>query len=214
MVRFPLPGPGDLIRAADRGYDAIERAIALVPRISKVIDQIERITQRAEVVITDVDRTRQRADEVIASTDALVERAGALLAAGELLLDRADRLLSQADGLLGQAGGPLEQASQLLARFQPALSTLAPMIDQLAATTSPDEVAALIRLIDTLPELVQRLETEILPILATFGTVAPDVRDLLDTTMELNEILGSVPGLGRIKKRVEERQERQDLDRA
>jgi hypothetical protein len=58
------------------------------------------------------------------------------------------------------------------------------------------------------------LEAEILPILATFGTVAPDVRDLLDTTMELNEILGSVPGLGRIKKRVEERQERQDLDRA
>ncbi|MEO6704010.1 MAG: hypothetical protein ABI140_07680 [Jatrophihabitantaceae bacterium] len=220
-MRLPLPGPGDLLRVADRGYDAIERAIALVPRIGRLIDQIEQIATRADAVVTDVDRTRRRADQVIDHTDELVARAGALVASAEQLLSktnnllgRADGVLSTTDGLLSHADGPVQKASGLLDQFQPALTELAPILDQLAATTSPEEVAAVIKLIDTLPELVERLETEILPILGTFGTVAPDIRDLLETTREFNEILGSVPGLGRIKKRVEERQEQQDSERA
>ena len=45
-----------------------------------------------------------------------------------------------------------------------------------------------------------------LPVMTTLGTVAPDLHDLLDVSRELNEMLGKLPGLGRIKRRVEEEQ--------
>jgi hypothetical protein len=34
--------------------------------------------------------------------------------------------------------------------------------------------------------------------------VAPDLRDLLDICKELSELIGSVPGLGRVKKKIED----------
>jgi hypothetical protein len=40
--------------------------------------------------------------------------------------------------------------------------------------------------------------------------VAPDLHDLLETSRELNEMLAKLPGMGLIKKRVDEEQ---DLDR-
>ena len=62
-------------------------------------------------------------------------------------------------------------------------------------------------LIDHLPLLVGKLETEVVPILETLSTVSPDLHDLLDTSRELNEMLAKLPGMGRIKARVEEKQQ-------
>ena len=40
--------------------------------------------------------------------------------------------------------------------------------------------------------------------LTTLGSVAPDLHELLNVSRELNEILGKIPGVGRLKRRVEE----------
>ncbi len=85
--------------------------------------------------------------------------------------------------------------------------TLEPTLVTLADTTSPEEVAALVRMVDHLPEITRRLETELLPIMSTMGSVAPDIHDLLDVSRELNEMLAKLPGMGRLKKRVEDQQE-------
>jgi hypothetical protein len=193
MVQLPVPDPRDLLRLTAGSYQALEQAITLVPRITSLIGQIERIVQRADAVVTEVERTRQRTDQVIEQAAALTEQAAVLVERTATTADSADRVLGRTAALLDD--------------FQPSLSRLAPLAEQLASTTSPAEVAAAVALIDHLPLLVASLETDILPILATLDTVGPDVRDLLDTTKEFNEILGSVPGLGRIKRRVEERQE-------
>jgi hypothetical protein len=65
-----------------------------------------------------------------------------------------------------------------------------------------------------LPPIVGKLDSDILPVLDTLATVAPDLRDLLDVSKELNELIGAVPGLGRVKKRIEERQQEADDYRA
>ena len=46
-----------------------------------------------------------------------------------------------------------------------------------------------------------------IPVLHTLTSVAPDLHDLLDVSRELNEMLAKLPGMGRIKKRVDEQQE-------
>jgi hypothetical protein len=84
----------------------------------------------------------------------------------------------------------------------------------LADTTSAAEVDAMVGLIDALPNIVDKLDADILPVLDTLATVAPDLRDLLDVSKELNELISSVPGLGRVKKKIEEQQDAQDEYRA
>ena len=98
----------------------------------------------------------------------------------------------------------------LLDTYQPTLETLAPIVSRIAETTSPDEVDAVVHLIDALPGIVDKLDKDILPVLDTLSTVAPDLRDLLDVSRVMNELLGSVPGLGRVKRRVEVEQAEED----
>jgi hypothetical protein len=186
MTRLSVPGPRDLLRLTAGGYQALEQAIGLLPRVAALIGEIERIVARADALVTEVERTRQRTDAVVVRSAALIERTSTIV--------------DSAASVLGRTSG-------LLSEYQPALDRLAPLVDQLAGTTSPAEVAAAVKLIDELPRLVEALQRDILPILATLDNVGPDVRELLDSTKEFNEILGSVPGLGRIKKRVEERAE-------
>ena len=54
--------------------------------------------------------------------------------------------------------------------------------------------------------LAGQVEGDVLPVMRSLSTVAPDVHDLLDLTRELNGMLGKLPGMGRIKKRVDEQQ--------
>ena len=75
-----------------------------------------------------------------------------------------------------------------------------------AERDDPDEVAALVRMVDHLPELTARLEEDVLPIMGTLGSVAPDLHDLLAVSRELNDMLAKLPGFGRIKKRIDEEQ--------
>ena len=56
------------------------------------------------------------------------------------------------------------------------------------------------------PLLARKLETDVIPILQTLTSVAPDLHDLLDVSRELNEMLAKLPGMGRLKKRVDEEQ--------
>jgi ABC-type transporter Mla subunit MlaD len=177
----------------------VDRTEPLIERTGAVLRQTEPLVERAGEVL-------DQAQPLVKHAGDLADRAGTLIARAEPLAERVDPLVTQADELVGRAGG-------LLAEFEPSLRTLEPVLNRLAESTSPAEVDAAIQLIDTLPELVQAMETDVLPIMKTLGTVAPDLRDLLDTSKELNEILGSLPGLGRIKKRVEERQEQEDQDR-
>ena len=72
----------------------------------------------------------------------------------------------------------------------------------------------MVKLIDSLPSIADKLDADILPVLDTLATVAPDLRDLLDVSKQLNELIGSVPGLGRVKRKIEEDQDSADEYRA
>jgi hypothetical protein len=65
-----------------------------------------------------------------------------------------------------------------------------------------------VKVIDQLPRLADKLETDIMPILDSLNSVAPDLHDLLDVSRELNEMLAQVPGMGRMKRRIDEQQGR------
>lgn len=144
----------------------------------------------------------------------LLERVTGLLGAAEKLVASAGRLIerieetrAEAAEVVARTDGTRARADALVDRFEPVLGRLLPTLERLAETTDPREVDALVSLIDHLPLLVGKLETEVVPILETLSTVSPDLHDLLDTSRELNEMLAKLPGMGRIKARVEEKQQ-------
>lgn len=186
-----LPGPNDVVKLAGHGYEAAERAMALVPRLVSIVGEVEQLMVRVNAVVGAIVETNQRASQVV---------------------DRTAQIVVRAEGLVGTAEGLVGRLTPIVDRFVPVLDRIEPMVARIADTTSPDEVDAVVKLIDTLPELSDKLRTDILPVLDTLGTVAPDLRDLLDSSKELNEIMSGLPGLGRVKKRIEERQAQEDAE--
>ena len=145
---------------------------------------------------------------------ALLTRATALLTGAEALLAEVRRLLDRIESTRADAGVVIaavdetrERADLLLEAAQGPLERLLPTLERLAETTDPREVDAMVGLIDRLPLIASRVEADVLPMLQTLSSVAPDLHDLLDVSRELNEMLAKLPGMGRIKKRVDEEQE-------
>jgi hypothetical protein len=182
-MRLAVPGPRDLLGVLERGADQLETLLGVVPRIVALLDD-------AEVQLRRIGPILDRVEAVTVAAAAEVVRVSAV-----------------ADG----AEAEVERVRLLMDRFEPSLARLQPTLETLADTTSPAEVGALVRLVDQLPELTERLEADVLPVLGTLGSVAPDLRDLLAASRELNEIIGKVPGFGRLKRRVEEENDEEDL---
>lgn len=177
-----------------RGYRDDMR-LPLVPSPSDVRSLLEAGSDLLERVLA----TGPRVVGLLDDAERLVRSVDALIA-------RIEGTRQAADALIERIGEPVSHIERLVDVLEPALTTVQPTLQRLADTTHPSEVDALVTLVDHLPGLVGQLERDIVPILGSLGSVAPDLHDLLDVSRELNEILGKVPGLGRIKRRVDEQQ--------
>jgi hypothetical protein len=189
-MRLPVPGPRDVLSALERGSEQVEALLGAVPRVLALLDQAETLVARASAV---VDRVEVVADAATAE----VARVGGVVDAAATQIERVDAVVG---GAAVQAG----RAAALIDTLEPPLTALQPTLETLAETTHPDEVKALVQLVDHLPELTARVEGDVLPVLTTLGTVAPDLHDLLTVARELNDMLAKIPGMGRIKRRVDE----------
>lgn len=152
-------------------------------------------------------QTLDQALGLLPRATALLTGAEALLVDVRLLLERIEATRADAGYVIAAVDETRERADVLLTSVQGPLERLLPTLERLAATTDPREVDALVDLIDRLPVLARSVEAEVLPMLRTLQSVAPDLHDLLDVSRELNEMLAKLPGMGRIKKKVDAEQE-------
>lgn len=217
-MRLPVPGPRDVLSAFERGSDQVEALVGAVPRMLALLDRAEVLLDRASTAVDRVEGVVDAAEAEVARVGAVVdaatiqvERVGAVVdtASAEVVrvgtvVDAAGKEIERVDGVVAGAAVQAGRAAGLLDVLEPPLTTLQPTLQTLADTTSPEEVAALVQLVDHLPALTDQVEKDILPVLTTLGSVAPDLHDLLNVSRELNEILGKIPGVGRLKRKVEE----------
>lgn len=185
-MRLPILGPRDTVRLLERGVEAVDQLLGAVPRVLKLLAEAEALLERTNLLIIRIESTREAADVVVSRTDAVVTRA--------------ERVVAKSDPLTTRLG-------RLLDSTEPSLVKLQPTLERLAETTDPREVDALVALVDHLPVLAEKMETDVIPIMDSLSTVSPDLHDLLAVSRELNEMLANVPGLGRIKKRIDEEQD-------
>jgi ABC-type transporter Mla subunit MlaD len=188
-VKLPVPGPRDVWHVLERGAESVDQLLAAVPRVIALLDQAETLFRRVDALIGHIENTATAADQVVESAGDVAARADTLV--GELT--------------------PLNiRLRTLLDHLEPPLTQLQPVLDRLAETTAPHEVDALVALVDNLPRLAAKVETDVLPILDSLSTVSPDVRDMLTLMAELNDMLAQIPGISRVKRRIDARQEAED----
>lgn len=190
-MRLPsVPGPSDVLQLIERSAAVAEQLLAAVPRATALIGEAERLVGAAQDLVDRIELTR-------ASAQGTVERT-------ETVVTDADRLLQTLTPLTARLDGLTARLETLLARVEPSLTTLQPTLERLAETTAPGEVDALVELVDHLPQLAVSMQRDVLPVLGSLGSVAPDVHDLLNVSRELNEMLGQIPGISRMRRRVQE----------
>jgi ABC-type transporter Mla subunit MlaD len=206
-MAVPIPRPRAVVSVVRQGFQAIEWTIMLVPRIAALISEIEMIAARISTVLNQVELTERRISSVVAGIEQTQERVVAVVT-------RVSQTATAIDVIVAEAALLTRRAAPLLDAYQQPLEQLQPIVARLSETTSPAEVDAMVALLDTLPNIAYKLDRDVLPVLDTLGTVAPDLRDLLDVSKQLNVMLSAIPGLGRIKKQIDERQEQDDAYRA
>ncbi len=168
----------------------VETLAGVLPRAMGLLDDAEVLLNRADALIDRIETTRLAAHDVVERTDQVVSDANALIVRSTGTIASAEPSIERAQRLFDTLGPTLEQLG-------PVAEDLMPTLRRLADTTHPDEVDAAIGLIDKLPLLVTRLEGDVLPVLATLGTVGPDIHDLLELVSDLAAMLEKIPGISR-----------------
>ena len=195
-----LPGPRDLVAFVSLVERSSEQLVALLPRTIELLGNAERLLRDGSALVDRIETTRLEAQALVERTEVTRDRADELVTGLEPTTRRAVALLAALEPTA-------ERAVALLESMEPSLLKLQPTLERLAETTDPREVDALVAMLDQLPLLAAKVETDVIPVLNTLTTVSPDLHDLLDVSRELNLMLAKLPGMDRVKRRVDEQQE-------
>jgi hypothetical protein len=195
-----LPGPRDLVAFVSLVERSSEQLVALLPRTTELLGNAERLLRDGSALVDRIETTRLEAQALVERTEVTRDRADELVTGLEPTTRRAVALLAALEPTA-------ERAVALLESMEPSLLKLQPTLERLAETTDPREVDALVAMLDQLPLLAAKVETDVIPVLNTLTTVSPDLHDLLDVSRELNLMLAKLPGMDRVKRRVDEQQE-------
>ncbi|MFD1860541.1 hypothetical protein EHW97_13310 [Aeromicrobium camelliae] len=201
-----IPDPRDALSLAARGPALVEALVTALPRALALLEEAEVLVARISALLDDVEATHARTVEVIERADKTAADADEIVRRSSETVDSANAIVVRTAGTVGSVEPTIKRTERLIDLFAPPLERLQPMLDRLSTTTDTKEVDALVGLIDHLPHLLERVETEVIPMLANLQTIAPDIHDMLDLIQELGDMLGKLPGMGRIKRRADEQQ--------
>jgi ABC-type transporter Mla subunit MlaD len=198
-----LRSPSDLAAAARSVLGWTDEAVQVVAdlpaRVAALLDEAERL-------VTRVGDTLDRVDDVTGRVDAVVDRVERVTGNAEQIVERIIPITGAADAVLETVGATSAGAQALLEVFQPMTERGAPLLQHFLDEFSVDELHALIRLIDHVPQFTEHMEADIMPVLAKLDQVGPDVHELLDVLKDVRLAIEGLPGFSLFRRRGAERE--------
>ena len=186
----------------------VDEAERLVVRVGETLDRVDAAVGRVEGVVGDaqalvgrVDDVAERAAEVAESAAGVADRAGSVADRADQVVDQIIPVTGAAEGVLESVGTTSAGAQALLEVFQPMTERGAPLLQHFIDEFSVEELQALIKLVDQVPQFTEHMETDIMPILATLDRVGPDVHELLDVLKDVRLAIQGVPGFRMLRRR-------------
>jgi ABC-type transporter Mla subunit MlaD len=196
--------PSDLAAAARSVLGWTDEAVQVVAdlpaRVVALLDEAERL-------VTRVGDTLDRVDAVTGRVDAVVDRVERVTGNAEQVVERIIPITGAADAMLESVGATSAGAQALLEVFQPMTERGAPLLQHFIDEFSVDELHALIRLIDHVPQFTEHMESDIMPVLAKLDQVGPDVHELLDVLKDVRLAIQGLPGFSLLRRRGADRED-------
>ena len=179
-MRVPSNPIGRAVDAAAHGPDLARRAAALLPRAARLLDHADALLERLDALLDRLERSELQVRDVVGrvSSSELAARV-----------------------VIGQVAQTHRRAEALLDTYEPVLQHSVDTAAYASERFGPEQVDSVIGYLDHQP-MLRRLEEEVLPMMAGLASVAPDLKELIAVSRGLNELMGSVPGLGRARWRL------------
>lgn len=198
-----------IVRRVDGTIDSAE---GVVRRVDATIDSAEGVVRRVDATIDSAEGVVARVGATVDTADELVLDAGTLIERVVPLIDFADSALAPVkpvvEALLVDAELDPEVARRVATRLTEVLvwadktvSLLEPIADEVLESVDPEEIKAVVKFIDHLPALGESLETDIMPVLASMDTVAPEVHQILEVAQQCLEAVAGIPGFQLLRRR-------------
>ena len=185
--------------------DEAERLMARVgdtlDRVDAVVGRVEGVVGGAQTLVGRVDGVATRAAEVAEGAAGVVNRADRVAGHADEVVERIIPVTGAAEGVLESVGATSAGAQALLEVFQPMAERGAPLLQHFIDEFSVEELHALIRLVDHVPQFTEHMEADIMPILATLDRVGPDVHELLEVLKDVRLAIQGVPGFRLLRRR-------------
>jgi ABC-type transporter Mla subunit MlaD len=198
----------DAERLVARVGDTLDRVDAAVGRVEGVVGDAQALVGRVDGVATRAAEVAEEAAAVADRAGVVADRAGVVAEGAGAVADRADQVVARIIPVTGAAEGVLESvgttsagAQALVEVFQPIAERGVPLLQHFIDEFSVEELQALIKLVDQVPQFTEHMETDIMPILATLDRVGPDVHELLDVLKDVRLAIQGVPGFRMLRRR-------------
>jgi len=186
-MRIPLAGPIDLLRIPAQAW---QEAASLLPRLVRVVGDLEALIGEARAAIGDWHATQRQAQAEVEAVETTREYV-------HWVATQAHESAAGAAELLAEGAELADAAAVSLGMFRPAMTKLAPLVAQLADNVTTADIARLVDLLRASPAVLEQVQSSL-------ETVAPNIEELVTASAGLSEMVGSVPGMGKVKKRLEE----------
>ncbi len=163
------------VEDARRVGDRLLRPLHIVSRLDGLLDRIDRAVDR-------VNETEAHAAAVVVGIDDLQRRA--------------ERLVDDNEPSVLAVGRTLQAWLPVLDKLR---SALEPIVNSWQSADSRSVLVA----VRNSSRLSDEFEREALPVLASLRSISPDLEQLVALSRGLNELIGTLPGLGKVKRRVD-----------
>jgi uncharacterized protein YoxC len=200
-----LRSPSDLAAAARSvlGWtdEAVQVVAGLPARIAALVDEAERLVTRVGDTLDRVDAAVDRVNAEVDRVDGVVDGVERVAGNAEQVVERIIPITGAADAVLESVGATSAGAQALLEVFEPMAERGAPLLQHFLDEFSVEELHALIRLIDHVPQFTEHMEADIMPVLAKLDQVGPDVHELLDVLKDVRLAIHGLPGFSLFRRR-------------
>ncbi len=187
-------------RAAHGVGHAPELVAALWTELQDVVRRATRLLDRADLIAARMEHKLDQLDALAAQSESLVRD-------GQGIADTVSGLASAARGAPDLAQSQLVRLRALLDQYQPVLESLAPLGEEAATALRPAHLRGLVRLLNELPQLVDRIE----PALEGMGGMVPEMREVTDRLDNVGQVVEGLPGAKLLRRRGQAREEKGDV---
>lgn len=182
-----------------------------VPQHEPVIPRPDRAAARAVSAVTSTATSMAgeavdavaRGRALLGTAEELTARARALVERIEAVTARAEAAVADVERATAGAEDQVRRVSVIVDQSEPLVAVAVPKARRFLDDLTDHELAAMIRLIDRTPEILEHVDETVVPTMARMSEVGPDIKQLLTTVAGLRELLESFPGMGMVRRRAE-----------